>query len=309
MELFDVAIVGSGPAGLTAAIYTARADLKTLVVAGEKWGGQLMLTTVVENFPGFPDGVDGPVLMDQMKKQAEKFGAKIVFENVTSVNRPTTNYELSTTNSSYQSRAVILATGAETQWLGLPNEQRLIGHGVSSCAPCDAFFFKGKKVAVVGGGDAAMEEALILAKFASEITIIHRRDQFRASKIMQDRVRTNPKIKILFNTQVIDILGKDKVEGVRIQTSDVGHPVSDYPVDGLFVAIGHQPNNELLKSLAPNFPTTPDLPNGLFIAGDVIDTKYKQAVTAAASGTMAAMDCEKWLALRNEGLENQLKNS
>lgn len=273
MELFDVAIIGSGPAGFTAGIYTARANLKTIVLAGAKWGGQLMLTTTVENFPGFPEGIEGPHLMEKMKSQAEKFGAKIVYEDAASV---TPGFKV----NNYEARAVIIATGADTQWLGLPNEQRLIGHGVSSCAPCDAFFFKGKKVAVVGGGDAAMEEALFLTKFASEVTIIHRRDTFRASKIMQDRVLANPKIKALFNTEVVDVLGTDHVEGLKLSTGEI-------PIDGLFVAVGHKPNDELLKGLE----NTP----GIFIAGDVVDTKYKQAITAAASGCQAAMDVEKWL--------------
>lgn len=287
MDTFDVAIIGSGPAGLTAAIYTARANLKTLVLAGEKWGGQLMLTTTVENFPGFPDGIQGPDLMEKMKTQAEKFGAKIVLENATEIKKEGNLFLV----NPYQAKSLIIASGAETQWLGLPNEQRLIGHGVSSCAPCDAFFFKDKRVAVVGGGDAAMEEALVLTKFASEVAIIHRRDSFRASKIMQDRVFSNPKIKVLFNTQVVDVLGQDKVEGLKLNNG------TTLTTDGLFVAIGHKPNDELLKGLE----NTP----GIFIAGDVIDLKYKQAVTAASMGCQAALDAEKWLALRNQGLEAQ----
>lgn len=299
MEIFDVIIIGSGPAGLTAAIYTSRADLKTLVLAGAKWGGQLMLTTTVENFPGFPDGIQGPELMEKMKAQAEKFGAKIVFEDAVAVSRSTPNYELRTPNSLYQARAVIIATGADTKWLGLPNEQRLIGHGVSSCAPCDAFFFKDKKVAVVGGGDAAMEEALTLAKFASEVTIIHRRDTFRASRIMQSRVLSNPKIKVLYHTEVVDVLGKDKVEGLVLRsTTNSKLPTPSFPVDGLFVAIGHKPNNQIFDDLVEldgKGYISKSLVDGIFIAGDVADYKYRQAVTAAAFGTMAAMDAEKWL--------------
>lgn len=275
--MYDVAIIGSGPAGLTAGIYASRANLKTILFAGEKWGGQLMLTTTVENFPGFPDGIEGPQLMEKMKAQAEKFGTKIILENVDSIaTLPNDGFLI----KNYRAKSVIIATGADTQWLGLPNEQRLIGHGVSSCAPCDAFFFKNKKVAVVGGGDSACEEALFLTKFATEVTIIHRRDQLRASKIMQDRVKSNPKIKILFNTEVVDILGLDHVESLKLNTGDIA-------VDGLFVAVGHKPNNELLAGLEGI--------DGVFIAGDVIDLKYKQAITAAAEGCKAAMDVEKWI--------------
>ena len=311
MNLFDVIIIGSGPAGLTAGVYTSRANLKTLILAGETWGGQLMQTTLVENFPGFPDGVMGPDLMEKMKAQAEKFGAKIVLENAVSCHaefisaspanagvNPRTSREipkqvrddtLFIINNKYQAKSVIIATGADTQWLGLPNEQKLIGHGVSSCAPCDGFFFKDKKVAVIGGGDSAMEEALFLTKFASEVTIVHRRDSFRASQIMQDRVKANPKIKFLMNTEVADILGQDKVAGLKFKDGKT------IEVDGVFVAIGHKVNDELLK----NFPNYPTLPDGLFVAGDVIDTKYKQAVTAAAAGCQAAMDAEKWLSNKN----------
>lgn len=324
MDIFDVAIIGSGPAGLTAATYTSRANLKTVVIAGEKWGGQLMLTTTVENYPGFPDGIEGPDLMAKMKSQAEKFGASIILEDVTKVEKssglgvqgsekdsPAPNYQLLTPNSSYFTRAVIIASGADTKWLGLENEQRLIGHGVSSCAPCDAFFFKGKKVAVVGGGDAAMEEALVLTKFASEVTIIHRRDTFRASKIMQDRVKNNPKIKILFNTEVADILGADHVEGLSLRsTTNSEPPTPNLVVDGLFVAIGHSPNTKIFEDLIEldekgyikkttaaehqEYPTMTNV-EGIFVSGDVHDYRYKQAVTAAGYGCQAAMDTERWL--------------
>lgn len=289
-----MAIIGSGPAGLTAAIYAARANLKTLVLAGQKWGGQLMLTTTVENFPGFPEGVQGPQLMENMKTQAEKFGAQIILEDVVAVSKSATGYELRATSSKYSARAVIIASGADTQWLGLPNELRLIGHGVSSCAPCDAFFFKNKKVAVVGGGDSAMEEALFLTKFASEVTIIHRRGTFRASKIMQDRVLNNPKIKVLFNTEVVDVLGETHVEGLLLKDASHQSLVTSHSFDGLFVAVGHKVNDQFVKDLAGI--------EGVFIAGDVVDLKYKQAVTAAATGCQAAMDVEKWL-------EFQAKNS
>jgi thioredoxin reductase (NADPH) len=298
-QVYDVAIIGGGPAGLTAALYTARANLKTLVLAGEKPGGQLTLTTTVENFPGFPDGIEGPDLMVKMRSQAAKFGAKVLEKNVLKIQRNATNYQLLTTDSLFVSRAVIIATGADTKWLGLPNEQRLIGHGVSSCAPCDAFFFRNKKVAVVGGGDSACEEALYLTKFASEVTIIHRRDALRASKIMQDRVKNNPKIKIMFNTEVVDILGKTKVEGLLLKdNSQLSSLNSPFMTDGLFVAIGHSPNSELFEKFVDRdekgYITRAKIP-GLFIAGDVADHQYRQAITAAAYGCMAAMNLEKWL--------------
>lgn len=284
MDKYDVIIIGSGPAGLTAGIYTSRANLKTLIIGGEKWGGQLMLTSTVENFPGFPDGIQGPELMEKMKSQAEKFGATIKYTNATKIQKENDLFFVSCNLETFTAKTVIVATGADTMWLGLPNEQRLIGKGVSSCAPCDAFFFKNKKVAVIGGGDSACEEALFLTKFASEVTIIHRREQLRASKIMQDRVKSNPKIKIIFNTEVVDVLGTDHVEGLKLNNGET------FVCDGLFVAIGHKVNDELLKGLEGTA--------GVFIAGDVVDTKYKQAVTAAASGCQAAMDVEKWLEKR-----------
>ena len=297
-ELFDVAIIGSGPAGLTAAIYTSRANLKTIVLAGGQWGGQLMLTTTVENYPGFPDGVEGPDLMVKMKSQAEKFGTKVVLEDVTKIEKHNSHFIIHN-SSTYTSRSVIIATGADTTWLGLENEQRLIGHGVSSCAPCDAFFFKNKKVAVVGGGDSAMEETLVLTKFATEVTIIHRKDTFRASKIMQDRVLNNPKIKVIWNTEVVDVLGKDKVEGLILKSTSNQQPAtSNLVVDGLFVAIGHKPNSQIFADLVEideKGYIIKSKTEGIFVAGDVPDHPYKQAVTAAGYGCMAAMDVEKWL--------------
>lgn len=299
-NIYDVAIIGSGPAGLTAAIYTARANLKTLVLAGEKWGGQLMLTTDVENFPGFPDGIQGPELMERLKAQAEKFGAKVVLENAQTIKKAGNVFQI----NSYQAKSVIIATGADTKWLNLPNEQRLIGHGVSSCAPCDAFFFKDKRVAVVGGGDAAMEEALVLTKFASEVTIIHRRESFRASKIMQDRVLNNPKIKVLFNEEVTNVQGSDHVTGLTLKGG------SQLTLDGLFIAIGHTPNTQIFTDLIEldekgyvkkttdsehqDYPTMTNV-EGVFVSGDVHDYRYKQAVTAAGFGCQAALDVEKWL--------------
>ena len=300
MELFDVAIIGSGPAGLTAAIYASRGSLKTILFAGNKWGGQLMLTTTVENYPGFPDGIEGPELMAKMKSQAEKFGSKVVLEEATGVKKENNIFLI----NSYQSKSVIIASGADTVWLNLPNEQRLIGHGVSSCAPCDAFFFKEKKVAVVGGGDSAMEEALVLTKFASEVTIIHRREVFRASKIMQDRVLSHPKIKVLFNTEVADILGENKVESLVLK-SPLKPETWNLITDGLFVAIGHKPNSQIFGDLVEidekGYIINSKTP-GVFVAGDVHDHTYKQAVTAAAFGCQAAMDVERWL-------ENQTRNS
>ena len=241
MMTYDVIIIGSGPAGLTAGIYTSRANLKTLMIAGEKWGGQLMLTTGVENYPGFPEGIQGPDLMTAMRKQAEKHGVEIVDEDMVKIDLKA--YTTYTTNKSYKSRAMIIATGAATQWLYVPGEQELIGRGVSSCAPCDAPFFKGKKIVVVGGGDAAMEEALVLTKFAEEVTIVHRKDSFRASQIMQERVKSNTKIKIKFNTEVAEIIGKEKVEKVKFKDG------SEMEVDGVFVAIGHKPASKIFEGI------------------------------------------------------------
>ena len=293
MDVYDVIIIGSGPAGLTAGIYTSRANLKTLLVAGEKWGGQLMLTTLVENYPGFPEGIQGPDLMTNMRKQAEKFGVEVVDKNAESVDFSNKPFRV----NDYLGKSVIIATGAEFNWLGLPSEQRLIGRGVSSCATCDAAFFKDKKVVVVGGGDAAMEEALVLAKFASEITIAHRRDQFRASQIMQDRVKNHPKIKVKFNTEVVEVLGEQKVTGVKFKDG------SEMAVDGLFVAIGHSPATKIFegkidldekKYAERKFKTMSNV-EGVFIAGDVHDHVYRQAVTAAGYGCEAALDADRWL--------------
>src|SRR3989344_3013437 len=238
-EVRNVVIIGSGPAGLTAGIYLARANLKPLLFTGAKWGGQLMLTTDVENYPGFVDGIQGPDLMVNFRKQAERFGAEIKNEDVTKVDFGKSPFTVSVGETGYQAKAVIIATGADTKWLGLPNEQRLIGRGISSCAPCDAFFFKGKKVIVVGGGDSAMEEALTLTKFATSVAIIHRRDEFRASKIMIERARANKKISFILSSEVVDVLGKDKVEGVKIKSKADG--VREMPINGMFVAIGNLP--------------------------------------------------------------------
>ena len=295
----NVIIIGSGPAALTAALYTARADLAPLVLAGIKWGGQLMLTTDVENYPGFPAGILGPELMEKFRTQATRFGAEILAEDVTSVDFKSRPFKITTGNKTYKSKSVIIATGAETKWLGLENEQRLIGRGVSSCAPCDAFFFKGKKVIVVGGGDSAMEEALTLTKFATSVAIVHRRDEFRASKIMIDRARANKKTSFILNSEVVDVLGKDKVEGVKIKNNK-DQSLKEMPIDGIFVAIGHLPMTSLFKNQLEldkkgyieraiddkrstiNIYRMMTSVEGVFVAGDVHDWHYRQAVTAAA---------------------------
>ena len=301
--IYDVIIVGSGPAGLTAGLYTSRANLKTLCVAGEKWGGQLMLTTLVENYPGFSEGIQGPDLMASMRKQAEKFGVEVVEKDASEVDFTKRPFEVSTgsfNTSPHLGRSIIIATGAEFNWLNLPNEQRLIGRGVSSCATCDAAFFRGKKVVGVGGGDAAMEEALVLSRHATEIVIVHRRDKFRASKIMQDRVMADPKIRVIWNVEVKDVLGADKVEGGVLSDGQT------LVTDGLFVAIGHSPATKIFAGKVSlgtrgyaqregdKYWTMSNVP-GVFVSGDVHDYTYRQAVTAAGYGCEAALDAERWL--------------
>jgi len=297
-----VIILGSGSAGLTAAIYAARAQLDPLVIAGRQRGGQLTLTTDVENYPGFVEGIQGPELMEIMRRQAERFEVDFIDDDATAVDFRRRPFSVQVGDATYQAAAVIIATGAGTNWLGLPNEQRLIGHGISSCAPCDAFFFRGKEVAVVGGGDSAMEEALVLTKFATRVTIIHRRDRFRASKIMVDRALKHGKISVLWNTVVDDIIGDGSVQGLLLRDLTTGDR-RDFRVDGLFVAIGHHPNTELFRGqveldakgyiVLKNHTMTSV--EGVFAGGDVHDTRYRQAVTAAAWGCMAAMDAEKYL--------------
>lgn len=301
MEMYDTIIIGSGPAGLTAAIYTTRANLKTLVIAGTKWGGQLMLTTVVENFPGFPDGIEGTDLMTAMRKQAEKHGAEIVQEDFVQGEFAKHPFIVSTGEKKYQGKSIIVATGADTKWLGVPGEQEKIGKGVSSCAPCDAAFFRGKNVIVVGGGDSAMEEALFLTKFATNVFVVHRKDTLRASKIMQDRAKANPKISFTFNSEVVEVLGEDKVTGVKLKNTQTGE-VKEMSIDGIFVAIGHMPNSQMFKGIEldakgfikvlNHYKTNVD---GVFVAGDVHDAEYKQAITAAGFGCAAALEVEKWL--------------
>ncbi|QQG41736.1 MAG: thioredoxin-disulfide reductase [Candidatus Woesebacteria bacterium] len=299
---WDVAIVGSGPSGLTAAIYTTRGAASTLILGGEVWGGQLMLTTEVDNFPGFPQGILGPKLIGEMRAQAERFGAEFVGQNVTSIDVTKQPFQLTVNSQQYSARSIIIATGAETLWLDVPGVQKLIGRGVSSCAPCDAPFFKGKKVAVVGGGDSAMEEALVLTKYASEVTIIHRRDIFRASAAMQKEVKDNPKIKIVWDTEVTEVGGEEKLERVKLKNNKTNE-VSELPIDGLFIAIGHKPGSAVFKDVVETDErgfiklsegSKTNVP-GIFVAGDVHDARYKQAITAAGFGCMAAMDALKYL--------------
>ena len=322
-KIRNVIIIGSGPAGFTAALYTARANLSPLVLAGIKWGGQLMLTTDVENYPGFPEGILGPDLMQLFRKQAERFGAEILNKDVTAVNFKSRPFTITADGKSYQTQSVIIATGAEAQWLNLKNEQRLIGRGVSSCAPCDAFFFKDKKVVVVGGGDSAMEEALVLTKFASDVTILNRREGFRASRILFDRAKKNKKISFLINSVVVDVLGKDKVEGVKIKnTKDATEKT--LTVDGMFLAVGHKPLSDIFKGQIEldemgyvrripqgNGPGNPSTSSergfqmitsveGVFVAGDVHDYHFRQAVTAAGYGCAAALEAERWLESQND---------
>ena len=295
-------IIGSGPAGLTAAIYAARAKLHPIVITGFQWGGQLMLTTVVENFPGFIEGLMGPQLMDQMRKQAERFGAEFIDDDVSKVELTNGTKKVYIGDKAIESHAVILSTGASAQWLGLESEKKLIGRGVSSCATCDAFFFKDKEVVVIGGGDSAMEDSIYLTKFASKVTIIHRRDKLKASKIMQDRAFANPKISFLWNTAVVDVLGKEKLEGVVIENIGDGK-TSTIQCQGLFVAIGHKPNTDFIrgqieldqKGYIVRKKWSQTSVEGVFVAGDVHDYRYKQAITASGYGCEAALDAEKYL--------------
>ena len=302
----EVVIIGSGPAGLTAALYTARADLCPLVIEGIGAGGQLMLTTEVENFPGFPSGIMGPELMDNMRKQAERFGAEFVTDDVTRVDLTGDVKRVWVGETEYAAHAVIISTGARANWLGLPNEQRLIGRGASSCATCDGFFFRDQDIAVVGGGDSAMEEATFLTKFAKSVTVVHRRDTLRASKIMQDRAMSNDKIRFAWNSAVTDVLGDSQVEGVEL-TSTVDGVKTTLPVSGLFVAIGHTPNTDLFTGqveldaegyVRVDSPSTRTNLSGVFACGDVVDHTYRQAITAAGTGCAAALDAERYLAAR-----------
>lgn len=305
MSHYKVAIIGSGPAGLTAAIYASRANLQPLVLEGMQPGGQLTITTDVENFPGFPEGIMGPELMERFRAQAQRFGAETKFEMVESVKLETRPFQITTNNASYTADTVIISTGATAKLLGLPQEDALMGRGVSACATCDGFFYGGKEIAVVGGGDSALEEATFLTKFASKVHIIHRRDEFRASKIMAQRAMDHEKINIIWNTVVEDIEGnpEDGIKGLILKDTQSGD-VRNMPIEGLFVAIGHKPNSELFAPLIDTddvgyIITKPDSTatnvDGVFACGDVQDSKYRQAVTAAGSGCMAALEAEHYL--------------
>lgn len=305
----NVIIIGSGPAGLTAAIYTARANLAPLVIEGEpsstsdQPGGQLMLTTDVENFPGFPDGIMGPELMLNFRQQAERFGAEFLTEKVTQVDLSARPFKVWVRDTLFEAEAVIVSTGARSLMLGLDSEHALIGHGLSTCATCDGFFFRGQHIAVVGGGDSAVEEAIFLTRFAEKVTLIHRRDTLRASKIMQDRALANPKIEFLWDSVVEELIGDEKLDGIVVRNVHTG-VTSTLPVTGLFVAIGHRPNTDLFRGvldmdengyLVTEAGSSRTNIDGVFACGDVQDHTYRQAITAAGSGCMAAIDAERWL--------------
>lgn len=328
--MYDVIIIGSGPAGLTAGIYAARASLKTLIIGGTRWGGQLMLTTEIENFPGFPEGIQGPELMTRIRKQAEKFGAEIIEEDFIKGDFAPLRqgsegqakhdfFTLSTQNKTYKAKSVIIATGADTRWLGIPGEKELIGRGVSTCAPCDAPFFKEKNVIVVGGGDSAMEEAIVLTKFAKKVFVVHRRDELRASAIMQKRIKENPKIGLILDTELAEVIGQNKVEKVKLSSktgidltiekvggesikTESGRIIWEMPIDGIFVAAGRAPNTAAFEGVEINdkgyivvHDHTKTSVEGVFVAGDVHDTKYQQAITAAGFGCAAGLETERWL--------------
>lgn len=298
-------IIGSGPSGLTAAIYAARANLAPLVLAGPEPGGQLVTTTLVENWPGSIDGIMGPDLVLNMQKQAEKFGAKIVFESVKSADFSQKHFKISTDSKTYEAEAVIIASGARARTLGLPNEKELIGRGVHTCATCDAAFYKGKEVIVVGGGDSAIEEANFISKFAKKVYIMHRKSTLSASKIMQERVKNNPKIEFIWDSEIKEYLGKGKLEAVKVFNNQTGK-TEEIKIDGLFLAIGHIPNTEAFQGqlklgkfgyIEPKNEVFTEIP-GIFVAGDVADWRYRQAITAAGFGCMAALEAEKYLAVQ-----------
>lgn len=302
-QIENVIIVGSGPAGLTAAIYTSRALLNPLMIEGEEVGGQLMTTSDVENYPGFPEGVMGPDLMMQTKKQAERFGTRFISKNVTKVDLSSRPFKVWVGETLYQSHALIISTGASAKYLGLESEKKFLGRGVSACATCDGAFFRDQKVVVVGGGDTAMEEATFLTRFASEVVIVHRREEFRASKIMADKALNHPKIKVLWNSAVEEVTGDKVVQSVKVKNLVTGD-TQELQTDGLFIAIGHQPNTQLFKGqlktndvgyLVTEGHSTRTSVEGVFAAGDVADDRYRQAITAAGTGCMAAIDCERWL--------------
>jgi thioredoxin reductase (NADPH) len=312
-EIYDVIIIGSGPAGYTAALYASRANLSVLMFQGYEVGGQLMTTSDVENYPGFAEGILGPPLMEQFEAQARRFGTEMIPEDVTAVDFNKRPFTITTDSGEYKARSVIIATGASAKWLNLPSEQTLRGRGVSACATCDGFFFKGKDIAVIGGGDTALEEATFLTRYANHVTLIHRRDTLRASKIMQDRAFKNPKISFMWDTTVTEVQGEHVVTGLKVKNVKTGEE-SELPVQGLFLAIGHQPNTELFKGIinmdkqgyiVPVEHTMTNIP-GVFAAGDVTDHRYRQAVTAAGDGCRAAIDLERWFESQGEdvGVEN-----
>jgi thioredoxin reductase (NADPH) len=304
MHIEDLIIIGSGPAGYTAAVYAARANLKPLMVEGYQSGGLLMLTSDVENFPGFPEGIQGPDLMARFRKQAERFGTRFIQKDVTRVDFSSWPLKVFVGAESYTAKTVIVSTGAATKWLGIESESRLLGKGVSSCATCDGAFFQGVPLVVVGGGDSAMEEATFLTRFASHVTIVHRKDTLRASKIMADRAQNNPKISFVWDSVVDEILGESSVTGVRLKNLKTGD-TQELECEGVFIAIGHDPNTAFLKGqveldekgyiVLPKRPTTYTSVRGVFAAGDVQDVIYRQAITAAASGCQSAIDAERFL--------------
>ena len=303
-ERVKVLIIGSGPAGYTAAIYAARAELAPVMLAGLQFGGQLMLTTEVENYPGFPTGVTGPEMMELFQKQAERFGTRVLMEDATRVDLSSRPFRVESEGHAFLADALIVATGASARWLGLPSEQRLMNRGVSACATCDGALYRGKPMAVVGGGDTAMEEALFLTRYGTKVTVVHRRDQLRASKIMQERAKKNAKIEFVWDSEVEEVLGDEFVTGVRLKNLKTG-ALSTLPVEALFVAIGHEPNTQLFRGqldldevgyLKVEAGSTRTRVPGVFVCGDAMDPVYRQAVTAAGTGCMAAIDCERWLA-------------
>ena len=310
-DVREVIVIGSGPAGLTAAIYAARADLAPLVIEGVDAGGQLMLTTEVENYPGFPEGILGPDMMARFREQAERFGTEFLTANVSRVDFSERPFGVWVDDDEFRAKSIIISTGARARMLGLESEQRLLGHGVSTCATCDGFFFREQEIAVIGGGDSAVEEALFLTKFATRVTIIHRRDELRASKIMQERAFANDKVAFLWNTVIEEVLGDQTVTGLRVRNL-VSDEVSELPVTGVFVAIGHTPNTDLFdgqldldensylvtQGQRGEVPATATAVDGVFACGDVVDHVYRQAITAAGMGCQAAIDTERWLEAR-----------
>ncbi|CAM3829060.1 thioredoxin-disulfide reductase [Smaragdicoccus niigatensis] len=315
--IHDVIIVGSGPAGYTAAIYTARAELKPLVFEGTQFGGALMTTTEVENFPGFREGIQGPDLMDEMREQALRFGADIRTQDVEEIDLSGDIKSVTVDGETFRSHSVILAMGAAARYLNVPGEQELLGRGVSACATCDGFFFKDQDIIVIGGGDSAMEEATFLTRFGRTVTVVHRRDEFRASRIMLERAKANDKIRFVTNAKVLEVLGTDGVTGVLVEDTNTGEK-TELPATGVFVAIGHDPRSELVKGqvtlndegyVQVEAPRTATSLDGVFAAGDLVDHHYRQAITAAGSGCAAAIDAERWLAERGDITTNTLDHA